>query len=169
MCSDKTRRLRDVAGAKGVDREGTVGVALTRVDRCPSGRMNNHLRLDRPNRREHGVTVADVEVGLFWGDDVENRSAKGTLGLAGQLGKYLGPDLTCNSCQEHTHAGRFQAGRVIAGMSAQLASTTGERPMRGSHQEGLSRYHPTVELRPASKPTVGSQPSSVRILVESRR
>ena len=52
---------------------------------------------------------------------------------------------------------------------AQDDSTTGERPISGSHHERLSRYHSTVALRPDSKSTTGSQPSSVRIFVESSR
>ena len=52
---------------------------------------------------------------------------------------------------------------------AQEASTTGDRPISGSHHDRLSRYHPTVAASPDANPTVGSQPSSVRILVESSR
>ena len=47
--------------------------------------------------------------------------------------------------------------------------TGAARRRRGSHQLRLSAYQPTVSARPFSKGTVGSQPSSRRILLESRR
>ena len=51
----------------------------------------------------------------------------------------------------------------------QVVSTTGARSRSGAHHSWLSRYHSTVSLIPWANGIVGSQPSSVRILVMSKR
>ena len=142
MGPDEPGGLGDIAGAEAIHPIGVVGVELAGVDGGPGRRVDDDVRLDPAVRGQHGVAIGDVEDGLLRGDDVQSRPAEALVGPAVQLAQDLGAYLTGHPGHEHAHFPALpQEGGAAAGPLAQDDSTTGERPMSGSHEARLSQYH----------------------------
>ena len=178
------RGLGHVAGAQRVDGEGRVGVGLAGVDRCVCTRRGARGR-ERIRRRPRATAfaVGDVEGVDVGGQHLEPPRARlaaarrrPALADVGSRRAGTSPARTSQTSRPswpfapvtRTRSGRSPGG-APAGRADQAPSTTGARSRSGSHQLRWSAYQPTVSARPSAKGTVGSQPSSLRILDESSR
>src|SRR3954470_7603740 len=77
----------DVPHGERVVAERAVGVAFAPVDVGPRCRVHDEVGRERRDGAEHGVTVADVDLGRVDGDDVEAATVERPL----QLGPELSP------------------------------------------------------------------------------
>ena len=151
------------------------------------------VRAHRLEDVEHGGPVGDVESGVVGADDVARRTrCRGDrwTGRRGRPPVGTRPDRASTTIGDRAvrpapvtstliGAGQARHRTEPGGVSAPGRGPVRRRPTRtrppgpgptaAPTSPGCSAYQRTVSARPSSKPTVGAQPSSFVILVQSRR
>ena len=144
------RPFHDESDPERVHEKRAIGLRLARVDRGHRRAVHDRVGLDRADRAEHGIAVADVERRVVEADDLVRL----------QRFDDFAADHAARAGDENAQrSGHFHA----------AVSSTGARSNSGSHQSRFAAYHSTVSRSPVSKPTCGSQPSSARIFAASSR
>src|SRR5262249_8094456 len=143
-------RLGDPAHRQRVVSIGAIRIRLACVDGGPRRRVHDDIRPERPDCVEDGVAISHVEPAVVGGGGGVARLAARRPDVAGAL--------TAGAGDDDLH-------RVVAQAEP---SATGARSRNGSHHAWLAAYQSMVAATPWSNGTVGVQPSSVRIFVQSR-